>query len=384
MGVLDPGAMLGGCRIETVVGRGGMGVVYRVRQLNLDRDVAVKVIAPELVEDPHSRQRFLTEARAAGAIEHPNVVPVHGAGIADGRAYLVMRYIAGDDLRALVHRAGALTARQAADVALQLGDALDAIHRAGYVHRDVKPQNVMVDGVGHVYLSDFGLAKHALGSTGPTQSEHWVGTLDYIAPEQIRGERVDARADVYSLGGVLYFMLTGHVPFERDGDHAKMWAHLVDPPPRPSALRPELPAGLDAVVQRALRRTAMSGSRRRAILLAPQARPRAARWTPGRGGWSPRASLRRGRRSRGLAVVGRRVWVISYQRERITVVHAETGGAARNAAARRPRSVQHRGRRRCGVGRPPRAWRRRRRRPTEPRRDLGDSDAAPTCARRGR
>src|SRR5215207_3264768 len=181
MGVLDPGAMLGGCRIETVVGRGGMGVVYRVRQLNLDRDVAVKVIAPELVEDPHSRQRFLTEARAAGAVEHPNVVPVHGAGVAAGRAYLVMRYVAGDDLRAVVRREGPLPPRRAAGVALQLGDALDAIHGAGYVHRDVKPQNVMVDAVGHVYLSDFGLAKATLASIGLTTSEQWVGTLDYVA-----------------------------------------------------------------------------------------------------------------------------------------------------------------------------------------------------------
>jgi hypothetical protein len=252
MAALTPGTVLGGCRIDAVVGRGGMGVVYRARQLDLDRDVALKVIAPELVEDPQTRKRFLTEARAAGAVEHPNVVPVHGVGVEEGRAYLVMRYVAGDDLRTLVRRQGALAPEHAAAIALQLGDALDAIHRAGYVHRDVKPQNVMVDTAGHVYLSDFGLAKHALATTGPTRSEQWVGTLDYIAPEQIRGERVDARADVYALGGVVYFMLTGRVPFEREDDQAKMWAHLAGPPPRPSAARPELPAELDAVVLRAL------------------------------------------------------------------------------------------------------------------------------------
>ena len=252
MGVLAPGTILGGCRIEAVVGRGGMGIVYRARQLDLDRDVAVKVIAPELVEDEQTRARFLTEARAAGAVEHPNVVPVHGVGVGDGQAYLVMRYVAGDDLRTLVRRDGPLAPRHAAEVAAQLGDALDAIHRAGYVHRDVKPQNIMVGANGHVYLSDFGLAKEALATSGPTTSEHWVGTLDYVAPEQIRGQPVDARSDVYALGGVVFFMLTGRVPFERGNDEAKLWAHLHDPPPRPSAVRTELPADLDAVVERAM------------------------------------------------------------------------------------------------------------------------------------
>ena len=195
-----------------------MGVVYRARQLELDRDVALKVIAPELVEDPQSRKRFLSEARAAGAVEHPNVVPVHGVGVAEGRAYLVMRYVAGDDLRTLVRRDGPLSpdARGRGRAAARRR-AWTRSTAAGYVHRDVKPQNVMVDAAGHVYLSDFGLAKQALATAGPTSSEHWVGTLDYVAPEQIRGEPVDARADVYALGGVVYFMLTGRVPFERDG-----------------------------------------------------------------------------------------------------------------------------------------------------------------------
>ena len=252
MGVLAPGTMLGGCRIDAVVGRGGMGVVYRARQLELDRDVAVKVIAPELVEDPQIRKRFLSEAHAAGAIEHPNVVPVHGAGIEDDRAYLVMRYVEGHDLRTVVLAEGPLSTDRATRIAEQLGDALDAIHQLGYVHRDLKPQNVMVDAAGHVYLSDFGLAKQALATVGDTRPEQWVGTLDYVAPEQIRGERVDARADVYSFGCALYFMLTKRVPFERANDHAKLWAHLADPPPRPSTVRPELPPELDAVVLRAM------------------------------------------------------------------------------------------------------------------------------------
>ena len=180
------------------------------------------------------------------------MLPVYGAGVADGRAYLVMRYVDGDDLRTLVRRVGPLTAARAAEVTVALGDALDAIHRAGYIHRDVKPANVLLDASGHVYLSDFGLAKQALASAGLTESDRWVGTLDYAAPEQIRGGKVDARADVYALGGVLHFMLTGAVPFDRESDEAKLWAHLSEPPPLPSALRPDLPAGLDDVVQRAL------------------------------------------------------------------------------------------------------------------------------------
>jgi len=282
MAVLAPGTVLGGCRIEAVVGRGGMGVVYRARQLDLDRDVAVKVIAPELVDDQPTRTRFLREARAAGAVEHPNVIPVHGAGTADECAYLVMRYIHGADLRTLVSRDGPLEPRRAARIAIHVGDALDAIHRAGYVHRDVKPQNVMIDADGHVYLSDLGLAKHAMTTAGPTRSQQWVGTLDFVAPEQIRGERVDARTDVYALGGVVFFMLTGHVPFEREHDHAKLWAHLAAEPPRPSAFRPNLARELDAVVVRALakdpeQRQPSAGDLGRAVRAAAGAPPRLCR-----------------------------------------------------------------------------------------------------------
>ncbi len=180
------------------------------------------------------------------------MLPVYGAGVADGEAYLVMRYVPGDDLRTLVRREGPLSPERAAEIAVAIGDALDAIHRAGYVHRDVKPANVLLDESGHVYLSDFGLAKHVLTSAGLTETDRWVGTLDFAAPEQIRGDKVDARADVYALGGVLHFMLTGAVPFDRDTDEATLWAHLTAEPPPPSALRPELPAELDRVVQRAL------------------------------------------------------------------------------------------------------------------------------------
>src|SRR3954447_16459280 len=257
MGLLAPGAMVAGYRIESVVGRGGMGVVYRARELELDRVVALKVTAPELVDDEDVRERFVREARAAASIEHPNVIPVHAAGERDGLAYLAMRFIEGDDARSLVRRGGALAAGQAADILAQAGAGLDAIHRAGYVHRDIKPANVLIDGDGHVYVTDFGLAKQVLTKastrTGPGR---WVGTLDYIAPEQIRGGRIDARADVYALGGVLCFLLTGRVPFDREGDEAKLFAQLSEPPPVPSRVRPGLPGELDAVVARAMSKSA--------------------------------------------------------------------------------------------------------------------------------
>ena len=248
-----PGAELGGCRIVETIGRGGMGVVYRARQLDLARDVAVKVIAPERVRDPATCRRFLREVRAAAAVEHPNVLPVHAAGVEDGQAYVVMRYVAGIDLGSLVRREGALAPERAAEIVLRLGDALDAIHRAGYIHRDVKPANVLLDEDGHVYLSDFGLAKHLLSeTTAQTEPDRWVGTLDFAAPEQIRGGDLEARTDVYALGCVLFLVLTGRIPFERESVEAKLWAHLSEPPPAVSELRPELPRGLDAVLARAL------------------------------------------------------------------------------------------------------------------------------------
>ena len=250
--MLATGSVFAGHRVEALVGRGGMGVVYRARHLELDRVVALKVIGSEELEDRVVRERFLREAKAAASVDHPNVIPLHYAGEEDGVAYLVMRFVDGDDLRTLVRREGPLTPERAADIAGQAGEALDAIHAAGYVHRDVKPANLLLARGGHVYVTDFGVAKRVLSHGGATRTGHWVGSLDYAAPEQIRGGRVDARVDVYALGGVLSFMLTGRVPFERETDEAKMYAHLADPPPQPSAIRPELPVEFDDVVARAM------------------------------------------------------------------------------------------------------------------------------------
>jgi DNA-binding beta-propeller fold protein YncE len=249
---LAPGVEVAGYRIDSLVGRGGMGVVYRAVQLGLDRVVALKVIAPELLDEDDVRARFLEEARAAASVDHPNVIPVHAAGEDAGVAYIAMRFVAGDDVRSLVRRSGPLDPAEAADLVAQAGAALDAIHRAGFVHRDVKPANLLVDRDGHVYLTDFGLAKAVLTRSGGTRTGHWVGTLDYVSPEQIRGGRIDARADVYALGGVLHYALTGRVPFEREGDEAKLWAQLSAPPPVPSALRRGLPGQFDAAVARAM------------------------------------------------------------------------------------------------------------------------------------
>ncbi|MDA0164516.1 serine/threonine protein kinase, partial [Solirubrobacter ginsenosidimutans] len=256
MGPLEPGTIVAGYRIESLVGRGGMGVVYRASQLALERVVALKVIAPELLDVEDVRRRFLAEARAAASVDHPNVLPVHEAGEDDGVAFIAMRFVAGSDLRSLVRRGGALDPAQAARHVAQAAAALDAIHRAGFVHRDVKPANLLVDPGGHVYLTDFGLAKQVLTGVGGTRTGQWVGTLDYVAPEQIRGGRVDARADVYALGGVLHYALTGRVPFEREGDEAKLWAQLSAPPPVPSTLRRGLRGDFDVVVARAMAKEA--------------------------------------------------------------------------------------------------------------------------------
>jgi serine/threonine protein kinase len=252
MAELAPGTVFAGHRIEALAGRGGMGVVYRATHLALDRTVALKVIAPTLIEDASTRQRFLRESKIAASIDHPNVIPVYYTGEEDGIAYIAMRFVPGEDLRSLVRAAGALEPARAARIVAQVAAALDAAHAASLVHRDVKPANVLLAPADHVYLSDFGLSKHALSVGGETKSGHWVGTLDYVAPEQIRSERPDARSDVYALGCVLHFALTGSPPYPREGDEAKLWAHLSEPPPAPSDHVPGLPPGLDGVVARAL------------------------------------------------------------------------------------------------------------------------------------
>jgi streptogramin lyase/predicted Ser/Thr protein kinase len=248
---LQAGDVFAGYRVTGVAGRGGMGVVYEAQQLDLQRPVALKLIATPLARDEAFRERFVRESRAAAAIDHPNVIPVYSAGEDDGRLYLAMRFVDGEDLRSLVQREGPLEPARAASIIAQIGNALDAAHARGLVHRDIKPANVLMDR-DHAYLTDFGLTKRLTGETTMTGSGRWVGTLGYIAPEQIRGEGVDARADVYALGCLLFYVLTGVAPYRRDSDEATLYAHLHDAAPDAQALVPEIPGALAEVVARAL------------------------------------------------------------------------------------------------------------------------------------
>ncbi|WP_405810069.1 serine/threonine protein kinase [Streptomyces sp. NBC_00210] len=244
--------------VESEIGRGGMAVVYRAKDLRLDRTVALKLLAPELARNDTFRQRFTHESRVAAAIDHPHIVPVFEAGETDGILYIAMRYVAGQDLRALLDRKGPLSVQAAGRIAAQVASALDAAHDHDLVHRDVKPGNILVaagtdsDHPEHVYLTDFGLTKKSLSLTGFTTVGQFVGTLDYVAPEQISGRPVDGRCDVYSLACVVYESMAGAPPFQRDDDMALLWAHQYDPPPPLTGQRPDLPSAVDDVLAKAL------------------------------------------------------------------------------------------------------------------------------------
>jgi YVTN family beta-propeller protein len=255
MSVLSTGSVLGDFRVEDEVGRGGMGVVYRAVQISLGRPVALKVIAGPVSDNVAFRDRFVRESRLTASLDHPNVIPVFAAGDADGVLYIAMRFVEGTDLRSLIAAEERLDPLRAAGVIAQVASALEAAHERGLVHRDVKPANVLVAARGggeHVYLTDFGLTKRSASESGLTSAGEWVGTLDYVAPEQLRGDPVDGRADVYALGCVLYETLTGQVPFPREDDVAKLWAHISDTPPLATELAPEVPRRLAGVARRAM------------------------------------------------------------------------------------------------------------------------------------
>jgi YVTN family beta-propeller protein len=255
MAAVTIGSVLAGYRIEAVAGEGGMGRVYRATQMGLKRQVALKLIVPELAGDADFRARFERESHLTASIDHPNVIPVYEAGEADGRLFIAMRWVEGTDLRSLIVSEGSLNPTRAVAIVEQIGEALDAAHSGGLVHRDVKPANVMLTathGREHAYLTDFGLTKKTASTTALTRAGHFVGTPDYMPPEQIKGERADAHADVYALGCLLFHALTGQPPYDRDTEVAKMYAHLHDPPPSAAETVPGTPVGLDAVITRAL------------------------------------------------------------------------------------------------------------------------------------
>jgi serine/threonine protein kinase len=241
-----------GYRVESLVGRGGMGVVYRATDLSLERPVALKVLTDELARDFAFRRRFVSESKLAASLDHPNVIPIHAAGEHEGILYIAMRFVPGDDLRTILKLSGRMEPGRAARLIAQVASALDAAHAHGLVHRDVKPANVLVTPEDHVYLTDFGLSKRLSADTQATRSGVVLGTLDYIAPEQIRGETIGPYTDVYSLGCLIAHLLTGEVPFPVRTDEGKLWAHFTESPPRVSARVPLLGTRFDAVVARAM------------------------------------------------------------------------------------------------------------------------------------
>jgi WD40 repeat protein len=256
-GSLHSGARMAGYQVERPLGRGGMAEVYLARDERLDRLVALKVLAPTLAADEGFRARFIRESRAAAAVDHPHIIPVFEAGEADGVLFIAMRYVPGGDVGSIVRREGPLNPGRAAAVIGQVGSALDAAHAAGLVHRDVKPANMLVDaGPGrsdHVYLSDFGLSKKTLAaSVGLTGIGQFLGTLDYVAPEQIQGRPADGRTDQYGLACAAFELLTGVPPFPREEATAVMYAQLADSPPPVGSRRADLPPSLDQVLARAL------------------------------------------------------------------------------------------------------------------------------------
>lgn len=257
MDVLADGTQIAGYRIESLIGRGGMAVVYRAEDSRLGRKVALKLLTPELMQHEQFRARFIQESRIAASLDHPNIIPIYEAGAVDDALFIAMRYVEGSDLKALLMSQAPLDPGRVLRLFTQIGDALDAAHERGLVHRDVKPGNVLLapgrGEVEHVYLTDFGLTKRTTSlSAGLTGTGHFLGTIDYVAPEQIAAKPVEPRTDIYAMGCMLYECLTGRLPFHRDDDAALLWAHLVEAPPPVTALRPDLSPEVDAVVVRAM------------------------------------------------------------------------------------------------------------------------------------
>ena len=230
----------------------------------MERKVALKVLAPELAGSERFHDRFLRESKLAASIDHPNIVPIYDADEAEGVLYIAMRYVEGSDLKQAIRENGPLDPLRVSAIVDQVASALDAAHARGLVHRDVKPANVLLTPDDHAYVSDFGLTKRAVSVSGLTETGQLIGTIDYVAPEQIKGDPVDQRADVYSLGCLLFECLTGHAPYPRDIEVGVLWAHVETPPPSLTEERPDLPSEVDDVLALAMakdpaERTAVAG-----------------------------------------------------------------------------------------------------------------------------
>ena len=258
IGDFPAGSRIAGYQIQELIGRGGMAMVYRASDVRLDRLVALKVLTPELTRDSAFRQRFIRESRSGASVDHPNVIPVFEAGEAEGVLFIAMRYVAGRDVRALIEREGPLRPSRVVSIVTQIASALDTAHAHGLVHRDVKPANMLLGTVAtgsapdHVYLSDFGLSKLSVSAISLTGTGQFLGTIDYMSPEQVEGRAIDGRTDLYALACATFEMLTGCPPFQRDQDLAVMWAQVSAPPPSARQLRPELAPEVDQVIAKAL------------------------------------------------------------------------------------------------------------------------------------
>lgn len=250
-GTIATGSVLGGYRIVSLISRGGMGEVYLAEDERLGRHVALKLPAPELTADEGFRDRFLRETRLAASLEHPAMVPIYEAGEDAGRLFMAMRYIEGEDLSSLLRREGRLELTRALKILSPIADCLDATHELGLVHRDVKPANILVGSGDRAYLTDFGLTKRRGSTSALTQTGQLVGTLDYVAPEQVEGREVDRRADQYSLGCVSFEMLVGRPPFVRPNDAALLYAHVHADRPR-ARDHGVVPAAVDGPIAKAM------------------------------------------------------------------------------------------------------------------------------------
>ena len=249
--VIPHGAEIAGYRIGPQLGRGGMGVVYKAHHLRLDRAAAVKVLTPALAHNEEFRERFIRESQMAATLQHPNVITVYDAGEDEGLLYLAMQFVAGTDLRRLLELEGPLEPARALNTLAQVAGALDAAHAHGMVHRDVKPANVLVD-IDRAYLGDFGLTKRFDATGGMTGVGQIIGTVDYLAPEQIDSGKVDGRTDLYALGCVVYECLSGRPPHPKESDIAVLFAHVKEEPAPLSSLVEDMPESVDDVIGKAL------------------------------------------------------------------------------------------------------------------------------------
>ena len=251
-GELAIGDHLAGYRLDEIIARGGMAVVYRAFDERLSRSVALKVLAAPLARDEAFRRRFIRESQAAAAVDHPNIVPIFDAGEAGGVLYIAMRLVSGRDVLSLIEQQGPLPVARVCQIVTQVAAALDAAHGQGLVHRDVQPANMLRDDAAgddhadHVYLSDFGLSKHGRSTSQLTSYGEFLGTMDYVSPEQIEGHTVDGRSDQYALACSAFEMLTGAPPFKQDETLAIMWAQVSATPPTLTSRRPDLPAAANS------------------------------------------------------------------------------------------------------------------------------------------